>query len=214
MLNPTISIVMPVYNAGVYLKDAIQDILHQTYTDFELICVDDGSTDQSKDVLNYYADSDDRIHIISQYNQGAGAARNIGIDNAKGKYLLFLDADDRFELNLLKNSVSKIKDTNADIVLFGIDTFYSDSGIIVGGSPAIKPDTDKCYSYIDYPVSLFSIHGATVWNKLYNTEFVRQSNVRFRNSPYMNDVFFSVMTVVIAEKIEASGILMGRIPAL
>ena len=89
-----VSVVMPVYNAARYLPEALDAILAQDLTDIEIICVDDGSTDDSPRILSRYADADARIRVISQHNAGAGAARNRGIDEARGEFLCFTDADD------------------------------------------------------------------------------------------------------------------------
>ena len=98
-----ISIVMPIYNSEEYLDLAVNTILNQSFKDFELICIDDGSIDGSLFILRKLASKDDRITIITQDNQGAGAARNAGLDMSRGKYVLFLDSDDFFDENLLKN---------------------------------------------------------------------------------------------------------------
>ena len=89
-----ISIIMPVYNCEEYLKKSIDSVLQQTLQEWELLCIDDGSTDKSIDILKEYAEGDKRIHIFSQHNQGPGSARNLGLQNAKGEFVSFLDADD------------------------------------------------------------------------------------------------------------------------
>ena len=196
-----VSVVMPVYNAGIYLKDAISDILNQTNKDFELICVDDGSTDKSLQILEYFAEQDNRIKIISQGNEGAGAARNAGMKLAQGEYLLFLDADDRFENKLLEKATELAKSTEADIVLFGSDGFINDTGVITGIIPYPKPQAEGVYSYKDMPRSLFSIHGAVIWNKLYRKSYIDKIQLKFQQTPYMNDVFFSLISVAKANEI-------------
>ena len=89
-----ISIIMPVYNCEEYLKESIDSVLKQTMQEWELLCVDDGSTDRSADILREYAKKDSRIHVFTQQNQGAGPARNLGLQNAQGEFVSFLDADD------------------------------------------------------------------------------------------------------------------------
>ena len=94
---PKVSVIMPVYNASDYLARAIDCILNQTHQDIELICVNDGSTDDSLDILNEYAEKDSRIQVFSQTNQGGGAARNFALDKISGKYLYFMDSDDEIK---------------------------------------------------------------------------------------------------------------------
>ena len=96
-----VSVVMPVYNAGEYLSRAISDVLSQTLSELELICVDDGSTDNSHDIIKRFAAKDKRVRVIREKNAGPSVARNSGLKSAKGKYVIFLDADDFYEKILL-----------------------------------------------------------------------------------------------------------------
>ena len=104
---PAVSVIIPVYNAAEFLKDGLNSLLKQTLREIEIICVDDGSTDGSLVILKEFEKADARIRVIHQENQGAGAARNNGMDVARGKYLAFLDADDFFEKNMLKAASRK-----------------------------------------------------------------------------------------------------------
>ena len=99
---PKISVIVPVYNVEKYLSECLDSIINQTFPDFEIICVNDCSTDKSGNILEDYSRKDNRIKIFyHQFNQGLGAARNTGLKNAHGKYVQFLDSDDYFELTLL-----------------------------------------------------------------------------------------------------------------
>ena len=89
-----ISIIIPVYNASKYLKETIMSVVNQSFKDFEIICIDDGSLDNSLEILNELSDNYNYVKILKQFNQGAGKARNYGLDEAKGDYVAFLDADD------------------------------------------------------------------------------------------------------------------------
>jgi glycosyltransferase involved in cell wall biosynthesis len=101
MQPPTISIIIPVYNAEKYLNKCLESVINQTLKDIEIICINDGSTDNSLDILQKYAKQDNRFIIINQDSSGAGVARNAGLDKAQGEYLAFLDSDDFFELDML-----------------------------------------------------------------------------------------------------------------
>ena len=113
-----ISAIIPVYNAEKYLEQCIESILTQSLKEFELICVNDGSSDGSLEILNNYAKKDRRVKVINQKNQGAAVARNIGIENSRGKYLSILDADDFFDTEMFSKAFDKIEEVQADIIVF------------------------------------------------------------------------------------------------
>ena len=98
-MNPEISIIVPVYNVEKYLKRCIDSILNQSFTDFELILVDDGSTDNSGEIIDEYAIKDERIKVIHKENGGLSSARNVGIEYSKGNYIAFVDSDDWENVN-------------------------------------------------------------------------------------------------------------------
>lgn len=102
-LNPTLSIIIPVYNADPYLKQCLDSILNQTFRDYEVIAINDGSTDNSLEILNAYAATHSEIHIIDQRNSGVSKARNVGIATAQGKFITFIDADDIIRPNYLSH---------------------------------------------------------------------------------------------------------------
>jgi len=104
MDSPAVSVIIPCYNAEKYLDMCMESILNQTLRDIEIICVDDGSTDKTLNKLNYYAANNPRMRVFSQRNQFAGAARNLGLSQARGEYVLFLDCDDFFAENLAQDA--------------------------------------------------------------------------------------------------------------
>ena len=107
-MNCRVSVIVPVYNVEKYLKQCLDSLINQTLEDIEIICVNDGSTDSSLNILEEYQNKDNRIKIISQENKGVSAARNLGLKNAKGEYLLFIYADDWVELNALEELFNNI----------------------------------------------------------------------------------------------------------
>ena len=116
---PLISVIVPVYNAEKTLKDTLRSVLSQKYNNIELICVNDGSTDQSLEILNRIAKFDNRVIVINQSNQGPAKARNSGLDRSHGKYISFVDSDDVLSMDAYKNLVYIAETSNADIVVFG-----------------------------------------------------------------------------------------------
>ena len=126
--NPKVSIIIPVYNVEQYLENCLKSIIHQTLQDIEIICVNDGSTDNSLSILNKLSQYDNRIKIINQRNAGAGAARNKGISVANGEYIGFVDSDDIIAPEMYEFFYNKAIEVNADMVIMGeIETFVGDN---------------------------------------------------------------------------------------
>ena len=178
-----VSVIVPIYNCGKYLDRCINTILNQTYEQFELILINDGSKDNSLDILKKYKRIDNRIIIINNSNKGVSKTRNIGIDIAKGKYISFIDADDFIDKDMLENMVKLIEDECADIVMTGIildielnnkvnrkiQSFDEDIAI---GQKEVAVNVLKRLNgtYINSPV-----------NKLYKKEIINNNNI------YMNE---------------------------
>lgn len=117
------SIVIPVYNSGKYLNECLDSVINQTFKDIEIICIDDGSTDNSLSILKEYEEKDKRIKVFSQEHRGVGAARNYGMELAKGEYINFLDSDDKISANTLK-SVNKFFEGNKYLDVVAIPIFF------------------------------------------------------------------------------------------
>lgn len=117
--NPKISVIVPVYNTEKYLKRCIDSILEQSYSDFELLLIDDGSKDGSGAICNEYAAKDSRVHVFHKPNGGASSARNVGLDNAKGEWIAFADADDILSPRWLQAFEDGLRMDNPDIVIAG-----------------------------------------------------------------------------------------------
>lgn len=114
-----ISVIMPCYNASAYIREAIESVMNQSYRDWELLIIDDGSTDDSCKIAKGYSEHDKRIRLIEQANSGACKARNNGIEYAKGKYIKFLDADDVLEIHCLEEQVKQIEQLQPNQIPFG-----------------------------------------------------------------------------------------------
>ena len=125
-MSVKVSVILPVYNVSEYLRQCMDSIVGQTLKDIEIICVDDGSTDDSLEILKEYEAKDKRVKVIEQKNAGAGAARNNGLAIATGEYLSFLDSDDFFEPDMLEKAYEKGKSANAQGVVFRADQYRED----------------------------------------------------------------------------------------
>jgi len=119
-----VSVILTVYNGEKYIYECMESVIHQTLDEIEIICIDDSSSDNTLNILGKLQNEDDRIKVISnQFNLGAGASRNKGLEIAKGEYIIFLDADDIFEKDMLEKAYSKAKRCEADICIFKEDLF-------------------------------------------------------------------------------------------
>ena len=140
MISPKVSIIIPVYNVEKYLEQCLDSIINQNLKNIEIICINDGSTDNSLKILKKYAKKDNRIIILSQTNLGAGAARNRGLAVAKGEYLSFLDADDFFYENMLSEAVHKLETSQSDIAVFEVDLYDNKIQKIIPDTWVVKKD--------------------------------------------------------------------------
>lgn len=192
---PKVSVIMPVYNASDYLASAMECILNQTHDNIELICVNDGSTDDSLDILNSYAEIDSRVKVFSQTNQGGGAARNFALKYITGKYLYFMDADDELDQDTFCKLIDVMEIKNLDFIIFSAINYAEDTGNLFK-SPYYSMEKlkdfgeDKVFSFEDLGDLIFDI-SVTPWCKFYNTKFVLDSGARFlENSIFHDNQFF------------------------
>ena len=203
---PIVSIVVPVYNTAKFLPQCLDSILKQTLTDFELLCVDDGSTDDSLSILHDFAASDSRVKILSRQNDGKGAAeaRNLGLNHAEGKYIQFLDSDDFFESDMLERMVEKAERLSLDMIICRADCFdqrYQKVTMPISTIQLQYAPPKEPFSYLDCPGYLFQIANNVVWNKLFRRELIVQHNLKFEAIPISDDQYVPCLALVLAKKI-------------
>ncbi len=200
---PEVSVVMPVYNAGKYLHECLDSLAAQTLRNFEILCVDDGSSDDSPAILREYAEKDQRFTILSQDHGGAGAARNLGMTRARGSYLIFLDSDDRFLPEMLELSLKKSKETGADICVFPVEGFDDQSGRLypMPASCCPGPLQKGVFSRADDSKHIFSFTKPAPWNKLFRRDFILKNGLQFQNTRSANDLAFILTALACAERI-------------
>lgn len=195
-----VSIIMPVYNAEKYLCEAIESVLNQTYTDFELLLINDRSTDNSKGICVEYSKKDNRIILLENNSEshGPGPTRNIGLDHAIGEYIYFMDADDWIEDCLLQCVVNRMQETNADIVQFGAIYEWEDCnrsepyGVIRKG--VLTRDEIKR----DF-LAFWKTNMSSLWIGLFRKETVK--TIRFENIMYGEDSSYIMDALCNAVKI-------------
>ena len=201
---PRVSVIVPAHNAEKYLDQCLQSILGQTERDIEVVCVDDGSTDSTPEMLAKAAEADPRVRVITQECAGAGAARNAGLAVAHGEYLSFLDADDFFEPEMFKDAADKLDQTGADIVAYGSWQYDESRQSNRQAKWLLKtenlPDGD-CHGRDELKTCLFNTFGNEAWSKLMRASFVREHDLRFQTISRANDMFFTCSALAVAENI-------------
>lgn len=199
----TVSVIIPVFNAEKYISTCIESLISQSYSDFEIICVDDGSTDNSPRILQQYMSMDPRIKIIEQKNQFAGNARNTGMEVASGKYCMFLDVDDFFEKNMIELQVRQIERDHADICICDADIYDDQAGTFR------KSEWLLAKSYIPHvPFNreeikdhIFFIKTPAAWNMIISSAFIKEHALKFQETKNTNDLYFTYVALNLAQKI-------------
>lgn len=199
-----VSIVIPVYNAEKYIEECLDSLLRQTYSDFEIICVDDGSQDRSLEILREYEARDERISVLTQKNQYAGVARNAGMEHAKGKYLLFLDADDFFCEDMLERVVHEAEKNDTEILVFDACRYDDMQQEVLQESwTTLREDRfgSGVKSAAQLSEVLYSFGMPSPWNKLFLKEYIEKNGLKFQATKRANDVFFVYTALSCADRI-------------
>jgi glycosyltransferase involved in cell wall biosynthesis len=197
-MKPDVSVIVPVYNTADFLEQCITSLIEQTLKNIELIFVDDGSTDNSVEILKKYQSEDDRIKIYRQQNLYAGVARNNGMKHATGKYIIFLDSDDYFERKMLEDLYKAAEQNQTDIVLFGFFGYDNETGSTeYKPFPRIKSGV---FTPEDLGKEIFEVCDVIPWNKFYLREFVVETGLEFQNILNCNDAYFTRLSVVLAKR--------------
>ena len=195
-MNPLVSIVMPVFNVEGILRECLDSVVAQTFTDFELICIDDGSTDASGEILDAYAAGDARIRVFHQGNIGQYPTRNVGLDLVQGKYMLSVDCDDVAAPELLERLVCRAQSDDAEITLVGWDYL---SGPF--RSPDVRRWNLRKLHQGEYDGG-FPMGYGYVWMKLYRTAFLQAHGLRFREEFYSKaDLIFHWKSMSLAQRV-------------
>lgn len=197
-----VSVVIPVYNAAPWLRQCLDSVVGQTLREIEIICVDDGSTDESPQILEEYAQADERVRILHQQNQYAGVARNNGLAHASGKYIIFWDSDDYFDLDALRLMVERAEETNADVCICNAQNFDSDTGTFLAHSYVRKPypETDV-FNIQDCKDRIYTFTSTVAWNKLVRRQFMVDEQITFQAQQHINDVQASLLILSLAKRI-------------
>ncbi len=180
-----ISIIIPIYNVEKYLPACVESILQQTYKNLEVILVDDGSPDRCPAICDELAQKDDRIRVIHQKNKGLSGARNTGIDNAQGDYLIFVDSDDTVEQTLVEELYTYAEKWNCAIVACGRNYIFEDGQIVC----KIAHDESKVYGFEEamQEMNSFRLFDMSAWAKIYRKELFE--DIRFPEGKLSEDYY-------------------------
>lgn len=179
-----VSVIIPVYNSGQYLKECLDSLLNQTLREIEIICINDGSTDNSLDILTEFAKMDERIIVINKNNEGQSVARNMGLEIAKGEFLGFVDSDDWIDLDYFEKLYNAAKKHNTDMACAGFKRCRRNRKSIKKSYEAelICTTTDDKVRLDNLPKDNY------IWNKIYRRDSWEKANIKFEAHRYFEDM--------------------------
>lgn len=194
-----VSVIIPVYNAEKYLSDCLESILKQSLTEYEVILIDDGSTDHSGEICRQYAVQDSRVKFFRQMNAGVSAARNLGIQKAAGEYITFIDSDDWVEPEYLANMAALMKPNG-----------FVAEHLVMDAAPAVHSSTMQAMTPAEAQESVFSHNGmgGFAWARMFDRATIQKHNIRYAEDiAICEDALFSIMYLSVAE---GSIVLLNR----
>ena len=190
MINSKISIIVPVYNVERYLRKCLDSLINQTYKNIEIICVNDGSTDNSLDILNEYANKDKRIIVVNKKNGGLSDARNAGMLKVTGEHMMFVDSDDWIDLETCEKSLDAMIKYSVDVVMWSYTREYTEKSLpkIIFNEDCYFNENETRYQLYR---RLFGLYGeelrqpenadaiVTAWGKLYKSKLIMDNDIKF-----------------------------------
>ena len=197
--TPLLSVIIPVYNAGETLAECLDSVCTQSLSNLEILCVDDGSTDGCTAIAEEYSLRDARVHVIRQSNRSAGAARNNGLSHAKGKYVHFLDADDRLCPGIYERTVKQLEQTGVPVCMFQYNLLDSATGKETRW-PCLLNSRERVTSLRQEP-AFFLYNMVAPWNKVYRRDWIEEHTLQFDEIPCANDRGFYFRTLAVGGQI-------------
>ncbi|VYT80160.1 glycosyltransferase [Clostridium tertium] len=194
-----ITIILPIYNVEKYLEKSLKSILDQSYKDYELIVVDDGSTDKSLKILNKYKSKFQKIRIFTQDNIGVSEARNLALSHAKGDYILFVDSDDFLKEDMVEKMACKAKESQSDIVISNYYLYYEENKFHKAISDMPNIITYQSGQVVDMMLR-YKFQGQ-LWNKLFKHSLLKENDFSFEKGRYIQDIFPVFKVINKAKKI-------------
>lgn len=216
MIQPQVSIIVPVYNVENYIERCLNSLVNQTFKDIEIITINDGSTDKSLELLNKYAKEDIRVSVIDLGDEGVSYCRNLGIEKANGKYIMFVDSDDWIDSNMVEVMYKKAEENNLDLVMCSYIREFKDHSkekifnfpeeIIYKGNEVKNELLRKLVGPIKEELSNPELLDAlgTVWGKLYRVDILKENKLKFvdlKEIGSAEDTLFNIFTFNYLKKV-------------
>lgn len=207
MKKPKVSVIVPVYNTEQYLEQCLSSIVNQRLKEIEIICIDDGSTDKSIEILNEFSKHDSRFMIYQSEkgNQGPGAIRNMALKKATGEYISFVDSDDFIHKNMLKSLYSSAINEKPDIVMCSTQEFITKPGdtlLYCDYDHFLPTNLDRTtFTWLEIKDILFKLRFAC-WNKLYRKSFLVENDIEFSEGIFYEDLFFTYKALLCAASLK------------
>lgn len=199
--NEKVSVIIPVYKVEDYLDDCLDSVQNQTYKNIEIICVNDGSPDNSGEILKKHQQDDKRIKIINQENQGISVARNVGMKVATGNWIYFVDSDDLILPYTLEKAMESAKQYDPEIVNFKYEDFSQNLRPDLGARPYENHGKRLVeVSGAENPFKVFDMEKVNVWQNLYKRSFLEEHNIEFKKGIICEDVLFTWQCELYAKK--------------
>ena len=204
-MQPEVSVIIPVYNSAAHIAQALDSVLSQDISAIEVICIDDGSTDDSLHILQQYSEKDKRVRVYTQKNQYAGVARNRGLQEASGEYIAFLDADDFFLPGALSALLKQARQYKLDMLKGSFEYLDSNTGQRYQTLESVncsvsRWDRKRVLSFADRPKRLLNVFDVP-WNGIYRRDFLNQNKIRFNSLICVNDHSFFIHCLLKAQRI-------------
>ena len=196
-----VSLIIPIFNVEEYLEECLESIIDQSFKDYEVILVDDGSTDKSRWIIRAYKKKFKNIKTLFQSNKGVSEARNLALKHATGEYILYIDSDDFLKGNMLELMVNKAKDTKADIVMCNYNLYYgaNNENNRIFSYNLLEDNIYSSKEVIDMMLN-FKIQGQ-LWNKLFKRSLLIENNFKFERGRYIQDILPVFKVINKSEKI-------------
>ncbi|HJG67480.1 MULTISPECIES: glycosyltransferase family 2 protein [Bacilli] len=202
VFDELITVVIPIYNVERYVEQCLQSVINQTYKNLQIILVDDGSTDSSGEICDRFAAQDSRVQVIHQKNAGLSAARNVGIEFAKGEFISFIDSDDFVETNYIERLYTEIKAYNAQIAVCEYSRLDDEKKIFYFHTKEPYTKTITYTEYLDEIFKTLTLAFVTAWAKLYKIElFNGEFPIRFPEGKLAEDKYVTYLLALKSQNI-------------
>lgn len=186
-MSPQISVIVPVYKVEEYLPRCIDSILNQTYSDFELLLINDGSPDNSGKICDEYAQKDPRIRVFHKKNEGVSSARNIGLKYAKGEWIYFADSDDEVNKDGLLILINKVKEYHADFIMGSFEKYDEQGNLLYKNTQNLEKLMTRNRAIKAMFNTIKGEYQGYLWNKIFKKKIINQYNLHFNTQIYFNE---------------------------